>query len=117
MKTNKILAESIAKDYLKNQDSKVVALKKLDAKAKRPARIFAYTFGTAFVLVAGGGMSLAMQVIGNTTHHMIIGIALGVVGFTACSLTYPIYKAILRARKEKYAFEIIELAREICEET
>ena len=117
MNTNKILAESIAKDYLKKQDSKIVALKKLDAKAKRPARIFAFSFGTVFILVTGAGMSLAMQVIGSTVLHMIIGIALGVIGFTACGLTYPIYKAILKKGKEKYAFEIVELAREICEET
>lgn len=116
MNTNKILAESIAKEYISKQDSKIVALKKLDSKAKRPAAVFAFTFGTIFVLIAGTGMSLAMQVIGNTTLHMIIGIVLGAVGFTACSLTYPIYKAILRKSKKKYAFEIVELAREICEE-
>ena len=116
MNTNKILAESIAKDYLKKQDSKIIALKKLDAKAKRPARVFAFSFGTVFILIAGTGMCLAMKVIGNSPLHMIIGIALGIVGFTACSLTYPIYKAILKKGKEKYAFEIVELAREICEE-
>ena len=62
-------------------------------------------------------MSLAMQVIGNGTLHMVIGIALGVIGFTACGLTYPIYKGILKKSKKKYSFEIVELAREICEET
>ena len=116
MNTNKILAESIAKDYLKKQDSKIIALKKLDAKAKRPAKTFAFSFGTVFVLVAGSGMCLAMQVIGNGIVHMVTGIVLGIVGFTACSLTYPIYKAILKKGKEKYAYEIVELAREICEE-
>lgn len=116
MNTNKILAESIAKEYIPKQDSKIVALKKLDTKAKRPATVFAFTFGTIFVLIAGTGMSLAMQVIGSTTLHMIIGIALGIIGFTACALTYPIYKEILRKSKKKYAFEIVELAREICEE-
>ena len=115
MNTNKILAEAIAKEYLPKQDSKIVALKKLDAKAKRPATVFAFTFGTIFVLIAGTGMSLAMQVIGNTAFHMIIGIALGIIGFTACSLTFPIYKGLLKKSRRKYAFEIVELAREICE--
>ncbi len=116
MNTNKILAEAIAKDYIPKNDSKITALKKLDAKAKRPASIFAFTFGIISVLVAGAGMSLAMQVIGSGIVHMILGIVLGVVGFTLCGVNYPIYKALLKKGKEKYAFEIVELAREICEE-
>ena len=117
MNTNKILAESIAKEYLKKEESKIIALKKLDAKVKRPATVFSVIFGTVFILVAGTGMCLAMQVIGNDTMHIIMGIVLGIIGFSACGLTYPIHKALLKKRKEKYAFEIIKLAREICEET
>ena len=44
MNTNKIYAESIANEYSVKDASKVVALKKLDAKEKFPANIFAYTF-------------------------------------------------------------------------
>ena len=44
MNTDKIIAESIAKDYAPKQDSKITALKKLDRKAKQPANIFAYIF-------------------------------------------------------------------------
>ena len=40
MNTDKILAESIAKDYAPKDSSKIVALKKLDKKAKLPATIF-----------------------------------------------------------------------------
>ncbi len=117
MNTNKILAEAIAKEYVEKADSKITALKKLDAKAKRPANIFAYTFGVFFILVAGTGMSLAMQVIGSGTAHMVLGIVLGVIGFAACAFTYPIYKKILEKSKRKYAFEIVELARRVCEES
>ena len=116
MNENKILAESIAKDYLAKPDSKITALKKLDAKAKQPARIFSYVFGTIFSLIAGTGMSLAMRVIGTTNAHFILGIVLGMIGFAACAVNYPIYKSILKKGKEKYAFEIVELAKEICEE-
>jgi hypothetical protein len=61
-------------------------------------------------------MSLAMQVIGSGAFHFALGIALGVIGFTLCGINYPIYKAILKKGKEKYAFEIVELARDICKE-
>ena len=37
MNTDKILAEAIAKDYAPKDNSKIVALKKLDKKAKLPA--------------------------------------------------------------------------------
>lgn len=117
MNQNKILAEAIAKDYMPKADTKIAALRRLDAKVKQPATVFAYIFGTVFSLVAGTGMSLAMQVIGETKMHMWIGIAVGIVGFTACAVNYPIYKAILKRRKAKYAFEIVELAKEICEES
>lgn len=55
MNTDKIYAESIAKEYAPKETSKVVALRKLDNKAKRPANIFAYTFGiiSAFTTHSG----------------------------------------------------------------
>ena len=65
MNTDKIWAESIAKEYAPKDNSKIIAIKKLDSKAKLPATIFTYTFGIMSVLVFGTGMCLAMQVIGN----------------------------------------------------
>ena len=44
MNTDKIIAESIAKDYAPKGNSKIVALKKLDNRAKLPAIIFADLF-------------------------------------------------------------------------
>ena len=96
--------------------SKVVALKKLDQKAKRPAEIFTYTFGIIAVLIAGTGMSLAMQAIGSGVVSMVAGIVIGIIGFILCGINYPIYKRMLERDKAKYAYEIVELAREISEE-
>lgn len=115
MNTDKIIAESIAKEYAPREHSKIIALKKLDAKAKRPANIFTYTFGVISSLVAGTGMCLAMRVIGGTTPFMILGIIIGIIGFTCCGMNYPIYKKMLENGKKKYAYEIVELAREISE--
>ena len=116
MNTDKILAEAIAKDYAPKKDSKIVALKKLDSKAKLPATIFTYTFGIVSALVFGTGMCLAMQVIGNGLASMVIGIIIGTVGIIGCSANYPIYKKILEKSKMKYAYEIVELARQISEQ-
>ena len=116
MNTNKIYAESIAKDYAPKDNSKIIALKKLDAKAKLPATIFTYSFGIVSSLVAGTGMCLSMQVIGSTPLHFVVGIAIGLLGFAGCGVNYPIYKRILEKGKSKYAYEIIQLARQISEQ-
>ena len=112
MNTDKIIAEHIAKDYAPKESSKLVALKKLDNKAKLPATIFTYTCGIVSTLVFGTGMSLAMQVIGNS---MVLGIIIGIIGLTGCGVNYPIYKKLLEKGKAKYAYEIVQLAREIAE--
>ena len=112
MNTDKIYAESIAKEYAPKDKSKIIALRKLDAKAKRPATIFTYTFGIISTLVLGTGMCLSMQVIGD---NMVLGIIIGIIGMLGCGVNYPIYRRMLEGGKKKYAYEIVQLAREISE--
>ena len=116
MNTDKIIAESIAKDYAPKKSSKLVALKKLDQQARLPATIFTYTWGIVSSLVLGTGMSLAMRVIGSGITGFVLGIIVGLIGIVGCSVNYPIYKKMLEKGKAKYAFEIVQLAREIAEE-
>ena len=115
MNTDKIYAESIAKEYAPKDNSKIVALRKLDAKAKMPATVFTYTFGIISALVFGTGMCFAMQVLGSGIIDMAIGIIVGIIGIVGCGVNYPIYKKMLENGKEKYAYEIVQLAREISE--
>ena len=112
MNTDKIIAESIAKDYAPKEGSKLVALKKLDNKAKLPATIFTYSLGIVSALVFGTGMCLAMRVIGNS---MVLGILIGIIGLIGCGVNYPIYKKLLEKGKAKYAYEIVQRAREIAD--
>ena len=117
MNTDKIYAEQIANEYAPKDTSKVVKLKKLDSKAKMPATIFTYSFGIISALVLGVGMCLAMGEIGNgTTVSMVFGIIIGVIGMIGMGVNYPIYKIMLENGKKKYAFEIMELAKEISEQ-
>ena len=114
MNTDKIFAEAIANEYAPKDTSKVVALRKLDRKAKAPANIFAYTFGVIMALVLGIGMCLSMNVIGDgSAAMMVFGIALGIVGIAGVSINYPVYKKILKNGKQKYAYEIMQLAKDI----
>ena len=116
MNTDKIIAESIAKDYAPKESSKLVALKKLDNKAKLPATIFTYSWGIVSALVFGTGMCLAMQVIGGGLAGMVLGIVVGIIGMIGCGVNYPIYKKMLEKGKAKYAYEIVELARQISDQ-
>ncbi len=116
MNTDKIYAEQIANEYAPKDTSKVVALHKLDAKAKLPATVFTYSVGILSALVFGVGMCLAMGQIGSgTTGSFVLGIIVGVLGMVGMSINYPIYKRILANGKKKYAFEIMELAKKISE--
>lgn len=114
MNTDKIYAEAIAKEYAPKETSKVVALKKLDRKAKKGANVFGYTFGIIMTLIFGVGMCLSMKVIGDDSLLTFVsGIVIGIIGIIGVSVNYPIYKKLLESGKKKYAFEIIELARQI----
>ena len=116
MNTDKIYAEAIANEYAPKDTSKVVAQKKLDRKAKNKANIFAYTFGIVMTLVLGTGMCLSMGILGDGSAVIMgCGIALGLLGIAGVGMNYPIYKKLLNAGKEKYAFDILQLAREISE--
>ena len=116
MNTDKIYAEAIANEYSVKNTSKVVALKKLDRRAKLPANVTAYTLGIISSLVFGVGMCLSMQIIGTgSTFHMVLGIALGIVGIAGVSVNYFVYKKLLESGKQKYAADIIQLASEISE--
>lgn len=117
MNTDKIYAEHLANEYAPKDDSKVIALRKLDARAKLPATIFTYTFGIFSALITGIGMCLSMDVIGNGSITMfVLGVVIGMIGLVGISVNYPIYKKMLVHGKQKYAFEIMELAKEISEE-
>ena len=114
MNTDKIYAEHIANEYSVKKESKVIALKKLDRKAKLPADIFVYTNGILMSLVLGIGMCFSMNVIGGG-KFFVLGIVIGIIGIIGVTTNYFSYKKILAASKEKYAQDIIRLANEITE--
>lgn len=117
MNTDKIYAESLAEEYAPKDTSKVVALRKLDARAKLPATIFTYSLGIAAALVTGVGMCLSMKVIGDgSSAIMALGIFIGIVGLFGMGINYPLYQKFLKKGKQKYAFEIMQLAKEISEQ-
>ena len=110
------IVQKIRAQYTEKQATELDALRKLDAKVKRPANVFAYTFGSISALIMGVGMSLVMTEIGavlGIANAMIPGIVIGVAGMLMAIVNYPIFKGILASRKKKYASEILKLSEKI----
>ena len=110
------LVQKIRTQYTEKQHTELDTLKELDAKVKKPANIFAYTYGSVSAIIMGAGMSLVMTEIGTIlglTSAMVPGIAIGVVGLSMALTTYPIYKKILEGRKKKFAPEILKISEQL----
>jgi hypothetical protein len=110
------LVQKIRTQYTEKQHTELDELKALDAKVKKPANVFAYTYGSISAIIMGAGMSLVMTDIGaviGLESAMVPGIAIGVVGLGLALSTYPIYKNMLNARKKKFASMIMALSDKI----
>ena len=111
------MAQKIRAQYVEKEATELDSLRRLDAKVKRPANIFAYIFGSISAIIMGAGMSLIMTDINTTlglfSNPMIPGIVIGVVGMVLALVNYPIYKGILGNRKKKYGAEILKLSEKI----
>lgn len=113
---SQFLVQKIRTQYTEKQHTELDELKALDAKAKRPANVFAYTYGSVSAIIMGAGMSLVMTDIGATiglASAMVPGIAIGILGIGMALSTYPIYKKILNDRRKKYASQIMKLSDKI----
>ena len=113
------IVQKIRTQYMEKQTTELDELRELDAKVKRPANVFAYTFGSISAIVMGAGMSLVMTDIGamiGLTIAMVPGIAIGVVGLAMALINYPVYNSILTSRRKKYASQIMELSEKIMED-
>lgn len=110
------IIRKIRTQYTEKENTDLDELKKLDAKVKRPANVFAYIFGCIGAIIMGSGMSLVMTDISKVvgiTNPMVYGIVIGVVGMIMAIINYPIYKGILKSRRKKYADKIIALSDKI----
>lgn len=99
-------------------ENKMARLRRLDASVTNTAQAVALAFGVIGALLLGCGMSLFMTELGEMLGMsgiaaMIVGIAVGAVGSVLASFAYPVYNAIVKAKRKKLAPEIIRLADEL----
>ena len=99
-------------------EDKISRLRRLDASVTNTAQTVSLIFGVLGTLILGFGMSLIMtdlaEILGSyKDRSMVIGIVVGLVGGVVASLAYPIYNAIVKAKRKKLAPEIIRLTDEL----
>ena len=99
-------------------EDKMARLRRLDASVTNTAQTVALVFGIIGALILGFGMSLIMtelaEYLGISGEvAMVIGMIVGIVGGILASLAYPIYNAIVKAKRKKLAPEIIRLTDEL----
>ena len=99
-------------------EDKMTRLRRLDASVTNTAQAVALVFGVIGTLILGFGMSLVMTELAESLGisgdaAMAIGIIIGIVGGILASLAYPIYNAIVKAKRKKLAPEIIRLTDEL----
>lgn len=99
-------------------EDKMARLRRLDASVTNTAQAVALVFGVIGTLILGFGMSLVMTELAESLGisgdaAMVIGIIVGIVGGVLASLAYPIYNAIVKAKRKKLAPEIIRLTDEL----
>ena len=99
-------------------EDKMARLRRLDAGVTNTAQAVALVFGVIGTLILGFGMSLVMTELAEALGisrdaAMIMGIIVGITGGILASLAYPIYYAIVKAKRKKLAAEIIRLTDEL----
>ena len=99
-------------------EDKMTRLRRLDASVTNTAQAIALAFGVIGALVLGFGMSLIMTDFAeildmHSDIAMGIGIVVGILGGALASLAYPVYHAIVKAKRKKLAPEIIRLTDEL----
>ena len=99
-------------------EDKMTRLRRLDASVTNTAQAVALVFGVIGTLILGFGMSLVMTELAESLGisgdaAMAIGIIVGIVGGILAGLAYPIYNAIVKAKRKKLAPEIIRLTDEL----
>ena len=99
-------------------EDKMARLRRLDASVTQAAQAVALAIGVIGTLLLGTGMSLCMtdfaKILGaHRDAAFLIGILVGILGGVLASLAYPVYNAIVKARRKRLAPEIIRLTDEL----
>ena len=105
---------SIRKQYqpIEQTESKLERLRRLDAAVHNPPVIVSLILGVSGCLLFGTGLTLILQ-----WFIWLWGVVLMALGAIPMALAYPVYNAVLRAKKRRYGAEILQLSEELLAKT
>lgn len=107
--------EAIKKKYMPKSEAdqkagKMQELRRLDQQVELAATICAIIVGAIGTLVFGTGMSLIMAF---ETPMYLPGIIAGVIGIAGIAAALPVYRIVLKKKREKIAPKILALTEEL----
>ncbi len=89
-------------------ENKLQELINLNKKIKTPPFITAFIMAVVSAFLFGLGLTMILE-----WNIVVWGVIVGVVGILIMLVTYPIYQAILQIRQQKYADNILSIAKEL----
>lgn len=110
--------EKIKSKYMPREESKLEALRRLDASANSKATMWALILGIVGTIIMGAGMSLVMTDLYvalsmSPAVAMVVGVTVGLFGMIISVIAYPTYNIVLAKTRKKLAPEILRLAEEL----
>lgn len=105
MNTDKLIAAAVASEYAQTATRKVIALKKLDKRAKQLPKAISFVIGVVALALTAMGMYL-----GSGADWW--GVC-WLFGFILMGINPLLYERLLDSCKKRYAWDIVALAREI----
>lgn len=104
--------DSIRRQYeTKDEESKLVLLRRLDSKVQNTANAFGIVPGVLGLLLFGLGLTMILE-----WSLLVGGIFVSVLGLAVMISAYPIYRFVLKRQKEVYGEEILRLSHELLNE-
>ena len=105
--------EEIRRQYLSpsKEETSLSRLRALHNRVYGLARVCALALGIFGTLLFGLGLTFALE-----WDIMIAAIPFSAAGFLIAALCYPVYAALLKRGKRKYAKEILSLSEELLKE-
>ncbi len=104
--------DSIRRQYEEGEgESKLTTLRRLHARVKRSARIFALSLGIGGCLIFGLGLTMILE-----WGLPLYGVLVSLIGGVGMGLAYPVYQRLFKRNKKKYGGEILRLSEELLRE-
>ncbi|MBQ8426532.1 MAG: hypothetical protein IJX16_02095 [Clostridia bacterium] len=107
----KMYIKSVRSKYVKEEETPLDRLTRLDKKVKNEPTIIALVLGVLGLLIFGTGMTMILE-----WGLMLLGIVVALIGVLPIIVAYPIYKKVLGKNMDKYGDEIVKLTDQLLSE-